>query len=380
MLFFALILFFGLAVFFNTLFVIVYNHLLSMMHESVIKKVVALVGLPTGTIAAFLLTIFWMNFEMSIISNGLIYVGGLVGWIIFLNRIMVRLNQKKEDWFRGNTEENIFEKPVDYSSISPLYFPILKLLEPINCVGKLQIHECELKLEDLPAEFEDYRILHMTDFHLHHTLRMEWFEFVIDQIKELKPDLILFGGDMISKYKHVDHVAYYLKKISAPDGVYFVRGNHDFWKAPHRLKRHAESAGYKLLSNDTASIKRNDATLNLIGLESPYIPLVESETKKLSSVPNPKIALVHTPESYHDTAELGADIALAGHTHGGQVRLPFFGTTICGCGVTHSYADGRSHIGEMKTWTSRGVGAFFPFRFRCKPELIVLNLKKKESS
>ena len=85
--------------------------------------------------------------------------------------------------------------------------------------------------------------------------------------------------------------------------------------------------------------------------------------------------LIHNPKVYREAEKIGCDFCLAGHTHGGQIRLPFFGTTIAACSMEEQYTHGRGRLGSMVTLTSNGIGGFWPFRIKCPPEILEITLR-----
>lgn len=374
------------AVFLNAVFVVVYNRYLAMMHESMIKKIVALAGLPMGSVVGIFAGIGihqnWFSLSIDIIIGAFSLFGlGIFCWILWQNNRL-----RKTRWAKARTEtlslrDQGGKTAVNYPAFPFIYQLILRLLEPLNQVDRLQLYHATLGPQELPGlgkGWENRKILHLTDWHLHSTLHPRWTEFLFSVIKREAPDLILFGGDFLSKYPHVNHVSNYLSMLQAPLGVYYVRGNHDFWKSPCRLRRFAEQAGWHLLSNRGVTLISNGDPLRLLGFETPYIPLTTAEELQLSDNDAPCLALVHTPEAYAAAERCGAQVALAGHTHGGQMRLPLLGTTICGCSVPRGLVDGQGRIRSMLTWTSRGAGAFFPLRLNCAPELIVFTIQSKQ--
>ena len=374
------LLFFLTALALNAVFVFVYNHYLAMMHESSIKKVVALGGLPSGTLLSLFLVAQTYWGPAGFVVPLLLWILSFLGVLILLAEFRLQYLRRRLRWFAPRTEVIPFPQgsPVPFSRYSALSRLVLWFLQPINQVGSLRVHHVRISPRELPGlkpDWNGYTIVHFTDWHLHHTLQPEWTEFVFGEIQRQKPDLILFGGDFLSKYPHVNHVQDYLSQLQAPDGVYFVRGNHDFWKSPTRLKRIAVNQGWRHLSNSGVVLQRGDSSLSIQGLESPYIPLGDAERLELLAFPEPRLCLVHTPEAYALAQEVGASIAIAGHTHGGQMRLPFFGTVLSGCGASRLLVDGPILHRGLRALTSRGVGAFFPLRVLCPPEFHVFHLE-----
>lgn len=367
----------------NAAFVVYYNRYLAMMHESSVKKVMALAGLPLGTLLGIAVACFVYSEAISGFLEIIVYSLAIAGVLICLMVAAADWHQYRNRWAVGTVERHDYQSIANQSAVNTRQFPahykfILQLLAPFNQVDQLLMHRVELTERELPgldAAWNGKKILHITDWHLHSTLHPTWTEFLLEAIQAEQPDVILFGGDFLSKYAHVEHIAAYLHQFKAPLGVYYVRGNHDFWKSPNRIKCLAKDAGWLLISNQAITILADGKPLTIMGFETPYVPLTTAEELALTATTGPRIALVHTPEAYPAAAACGAHLALAGHTHGGQMRLPFFGTTICGCSVPRAFADGQSRLGKMLTWTSRGAGSFFPLRINCRPELLIFTLR-----
>ena len=368
----------GLIAFFSVPFcaatVWVYNHFLAKMHESTLKKVIALVALPGGVglgVFCYSYYIQLHGFEQQLLFWSLMIPAGLI--CLTLSNAEARKGRTAESY--GSYEKvDLDRNMIGWERLSFPRRAFLRLLSPVNSVSRLRVYRMRMQMPDLPPEFEGYRVAHLTDIHIHPTLRREWYERVIHEVDDLEPDVILFGGDFVSKPKWMPAIPEFMEKLSAPDGVFFVRGNHDFWKGTHRSARLAERAGMRLLSNEGVVLRRESAEMSLAGFEAPYIALTESERARMEALPRPRLGLVHDPVAFPEAARTGCFLALAGHTHGGQVRLPGLGTTVAGTEVPLEYASGVSRMGEMVTVTSHGVGAFFPLRFLCPPEVTLVEL------
>ncbi len=357
------------------IFVWLYNRTLAHLHESLTKKFLALCGLPLGVLAGV---------YHGLAVGGLPVPGGppwvwrglaLVGAGAMV--AYVPLGLIKAGWMRGSRFRAAKPCPgaLNWAGLPWWGRPVLRALEPVNGVTRLRIHRREIEVPGLPEEFDGYRIVHLTDYHIHSTLGNEWYDHVAAEARGLKPDAILFGGDFISKPKHTPRIPRVMGTLRAPDGVFFVRGNHDFWKGPHRIARLAGQAGMKLLSNEGAVVRRGGASIAILGFETPYVAMTGAERDAMEALPRCRVGLVHMPEAFADAANLGCAVALAGHTHGGQVRLPLFGTTISSTAMGPLYASGVGRMGGTTTITSNGQGAFFPVRIMCPPEIVLVLLR-----
>lgn len=356
-------------------FVWFYNRVLSKMHESVMKKVVALATLPLGCVAG-LVGGFRLVGSDALAVERCVWMVGLLAGLVLVGRY-ARIGAIKGRLARDSR----FVRPrlaippaVCWEGLRPHWKPFLWLLRPVNCVGKLRIHRRRVRVPGLPPEFEGYRIVHLTDMHIHKTLTQAWYDGMVDEALAWRPDVLLYGGDFISKPDQISRIPGIMKRLAAPDGVYAVRGNHDFWKSPQRIARLARECGMRLLSNQGVVLRRGVAELALMGVEAPYVPMTGADRDRMERLPRSRIGLVHAPEGFAVAAELGCALAFGGHTHGGQVRLPLFGTTVSSTAAGPMVAEGVGLWGEMLTLTSHGQGSFFPLRFLCPPEIVVVEL------
>lgn len=215
------------------------------------------------------------------------------------------------------------------------------------------------------------KIAHLSDLHTHGLGHRERQMLAI--LEAEKPDLIVVTGDTLA-----DHGGSYpqcrevYEKLHAPLGVWVVRGNWENWKPLRRERAFYEAAGMHLLVNASAYVTPN---VWLVGLDDPY-----TGTPKLNSalqgVPPDafKIALFHSP-AYFDRVAGHANLCLSGHTHGGQVRLPFLNPLWlpAGCG---RYVEGWYEESGSQMYVSRGVGmSILPVRFLCRPELAFITVR-----
>ncbi len=228
------------------------------------------------------------------------------------------------------------------------------------------------------------KILHLGDIHFERHTRRE--KDLLQYIKELKPDLILFSGDILNlSYLH-DDLAWQgarslLKQIStlAPLGLYLVTGSPavDLEEIMPNL---LADLPVRLLENETVTIPAGDDQITIAGIHCTHYPFedgpaLEELTYAIQDQDRVRILLYHTPDLAPIAARLGYDLQLSGHTHGGQVCLPFYGALFTGSLYGKQFESGLYQMGEMKLYITRGIGlegAGAPrVRFLCPPEIIL---------
>ena len=253
----------------------------------------------------------------------------------------------------------------------------------------LEIYKYNVKSEDIPSEFDNFRIVQISD--LHNAEFGENNEKLLLMLKQADVDIIAITGDMIdSRDTDVDVAISFAQKAVNIAPVYYVNGNHEsrVLGEYEKLKQGLTDAGVTILENSSADITIGDETITLIGISDPtfQMELVDDTMEQnishqlMSVIPdndNYKVLLAHRPE-YFDVYAGNVDLVLSGHAHGGQFRIPFIGGLVApGQGFFPEYYEG-SHIKEnTEMIVSRGIGnSIIPFRINNKPEIIVAELTK----
>ncbi len=279
-----------------------------------------------------------------------------------------------------------------------------------NRTEAIETTNTDILLENLPQDFTDYRIGFISDLHLGECVTEEWIESAISTLNENKPDIVLIGGDLIwvadALYSQVglalrrkqacfgqdkgdierahylyESLADLLTVLSAPDGVFSVYGNHDGWLAPKACQKYLEARTVRLLCNNTVEIKRGAAQLSVTGVDDYWtgVPRLGAlaHARKSNEI---RVILAHNPDYISDlleTTNCDFDLALCGHTHGGQLKLPVFGAPFYNV-RDYRLAEGLfKHATGKYVYTTRGVGVVgLPIRINCPPEVSILTLKQ----
>lgn len=278
-----------------------------------------------------------------------------------------------------------------------------------------------LPIGSLPKEFDGVRIIQISDLHHTHGKSKKFLDRVAQKIAECTPDLILFTGDLIC-YSHIeepDILQQFLKKLRAPLGTYAIFGNHDYAefvslagdntyrkvqeqippiiKGFYRLfSKPSTTAGdpevvepirpnkdlialyqesaITVLHNDTIKIGSANAYIQLTGLGD--IAAKQCLPHKAFSNVNPQfptIVLSHNPDSYSQLAYYPGDLLLFGHTHGGQVNIPYIWQKITDI-QDKRFKSGLFYLNKRFLYINRGLGAPFSFRWFAPPEITLFTL------
>lgn len=192
---------------------------------------------------------------------------------------------------------------------------------------RLRVREFPVVVDRLPAAFDGYRILHVSDIHLGPLCHRDTLRAAFARARTLAPDLVCVTGDVVDTPNcDLDFWIPELRALTAPDGVLAILGNHDRHSGTTRVAGALASTHWRLLRNECATIRRGDAALHLLGVEDDnYDESVAALDRVAASRPDEAvaIALIHHPILFDRTAALGIPLTLAGHTHGGQLALPF---------------------------------------------------------
>lgn len=232
------------------------------------------------------------------------------------------------------------------------------------------------------------RILHLGDIHVERITNRE--RQLIELTKSLKPDLILFSGDFLNlSYlrdpKAQEACRWLLRQITAPLGVYAVSGSPAV-DLDGLVPKLLEGMPWHWLCDEKVTIEHNGQTVDVVGMVCTHKPFLDGpKLMNILDLPgfktNPAglnkftILLYHTPDLAPDAAELGVDMQLSGHTHGGQVRLPFHGALFAASLYGKAFESGRRQLDGLTLYVTRGIGmeggGAPRVRFLCPPEIIL---------
>lgn len=256
----------------------------------------------------------------------------------------------------------------------------------------LTVERVLLSLENLPKEIDGLKIAFLSDLHiLPSGFGVEIAERAVLLANQFEPDIVLLGGDLVHWCGAVPHLIPVLRRLRSRYGIFSVLGNHDHhcpWRykrpAPwggkplsvHEWKEALERAKVKLLVNGSVSLKIKGAEFWLVGVDDAYTGR-DDLAKALKGVPKDAFAILlsHSPDIVDDPNIQRIPLVLSGHTHGGQIILPFLGPFLAPCRDKFRRAQGLTKIGNTWLYVSRGISAGLPMRFRCPPEVTLLILK-----
>ncbi|HEY2934526.1 MAG TPA: metallophosphoesterase [Acidobacteriota bacterium] len=245
----------------------------------------------------------------------------------------------------------------------------------------LETASIEIVLPRLPREFEGFRILFLSDLHLFND--SAYTQKVRDHVARVNADIAAIAGDFMDMHaterETLDQLRILLPAFQRFQKIYAVKGNQD----STRLMLELEKLGIRVLRGERDILKRGNATLGIAGVSSPFSETALNRSLQqmhagAKPLPDCQILLSHSPDVVLRESSRKADLILAGHTHGGQIRLPWIGPLLTRTRLGRRYASGSFTFGSTQLFITRGVGTtYVPLRLLCPPEIVMITLRSK---
>jgi uncharacterized protein len=234
------------------------------------------------------------------------------------------------------------------------------LLEPVL----IEPYWLRIKKLGINGKSVSRRIVHLTD--VHHKGNRAYLQNVVNTVNSIAPDFVCFTGDLVEKKAYLVEALEILSLIKCP--IYGVPGNHDYWSGASfdTITRYFEATGGAWLVDRSVLIR--DGSIQIVGATGEQTQLPEPESAGVK-----RLLLVHYP-LFSDKVYDSFDLVLAGHSHGGQIRLPFIGALFLPSRVG-PYEVGLYQTQAGPLYVNPGIGTFLvPIRLWCRPEVTVVEL------
>ncbi len=248
---------------------------------------------------------------------------------------------------------------------------------PFNQIFDLAVESIDLPVPGLPPALDGYRIAHLSDLHLTGHVHPDFSRYAVERSTLWQPDMMVLTGDIIDYQPCIDWLPEIFAQASARDGCFFVLGNHDTRIVDASQTREAmDQAGWTDLGSRT--VKQNLSTVPtlLIGNEYPWFGRPQVIPDGCESF---RLLLSHTPDQIGWARQNNVTLMLAGHTHGGQGRLPLLGPILSPSFHGSRYASGDFYKPPTTMHVSRGLSGTHLLRINCRPELSLLTLRAIDS-
>ena len=241
----------------------------------------------------------------------------------------------------------------------------------------IKLKRIELKFENLPFEFDGYRILQLSDPHV--DFLAETWNTALELISDEQVDLCVLTGDYRRRISGpFEHILPSFEKLMARsrarNGVYAILGNHDCADMVEAF----ENLGIDVLVNETRTLRKGAARIHVTGTDDVHYYYTDAARAALEAAPvGFKIALIHSAELAGVAADAGFSLYLAGHTHGGQVCLPGGKPIITHLSCHRRYVSGLWRHRSMIGYTTTGIGvSVLPVRFNTRGEVVLITLRR----
>lgn len=249
---------------------------------------------------------------------------------------------------------------------------------PLNQSLTVDVHEKELRVPRLPAELDGLRVAHLSDWHLYGRIGKPFFVRAAELVNEARPDIVLCTGDIVETIACWEWLPDVFGRIRAEFGSYFVFGNHDIRIDADESRRRLAALGMVDVGGRWHTVRVRGVDLHLAGNERPWIRQAADPAAcpAIGSRPSLKVLLAHSPDQYPWAKRHDFDLMLAGHVHGGQIRIPPVGPLLAPSRFGVRYASGTFYESPTVLHVSRGLSSKLPLRVFCPPELTTLVLRK----
>lgn len=287
---------------------------------------------------------------------------------------------------KKDTDENFVDTDKNNNSLRKFFFIFILLIVLIVIYSRyiattgIFIKEYPIKSSNITQEFNGFKIAHFSDFHYGRTSFIDELKELVKEINLTKPDMIVFTGDFIDRdinitSKELSLIIEQLKKLDCDYGKYYVIGNHD--EKYDKYNEMFDSAGFINLNDNYDIIynKKNE-TILLTGLSTnKNFSFLEDVFKDKTY--NYKINIMHYPDYFDSIKKYNYDLVLAGHSHDGQIRLPFYGAIITPDNAKKYYKS-YYKIDNTDLYISSGIGtSTINFRLFNRPSFNLYRLMKK---
>lgn len=236
----------------------------------------------------------------------------------------------------------------------------------------------ELRVKDLPPAFEGFSIAHLSDLHIGALTPEAWGHRWVRAANAFNADIAVVTGDMVTSGTvfHED-IARVVSGLRAREGVFVSMGNHDYFGEGEPLVTLLGESGARVLRNEGVMLTRGDARLYLAAIDDTWTRRADLDLT-LAARPEgvPCVLLAHDPEMFPKAAARGVDVTLSGHTHGGQIAVPFLAKRFSFATLAHTFNLGVYRDGDATLYVHPGLGTTGPpIRLGAAPAVVKLTLR-----
>jgi len=239
------------------------------------------------------------------------------------------------------------------------------------------------KLPGLPAAFDGFKLAHVSDLHRSNVVSLGYIERHLDLAANLGADMVILTGDYVTgKAGYVHSLGPALERLAAALPTYAVLGNHDHWNGAETIEKRLRDSGIRMLDNTATKIERGSAHFWLLGTDDLMVGADDlGAAMRAAGEDSVRVLITHNPDSIEEVADAGIDLMLCGHTHGGQVAVPFIGPLIVPSNYGRRFAAGAFRVKATQLYGNRGLGLISPpVRLGVPPEVALITLHRASAA
>jgi len=254
-------------------------------------------------------------------------------------------------------------------------------------IDRIDVTRIVLPVRGLPPALEGLNACQISDFHVDRDEDMERLESAVALINRHRPDFVFLTGDYFSgpstMRRYIGAFRRALSELRPAIGAFAVAGNHDHWSSYERIAEALTGAGVQILANESRRLRIRDQSLVVVGVDDLWSRRAEP-SRAFADVRSDECAIVlaHNPDTAIYLRHLSPGVVLSGHTHGGVVRIPFYGSPIRSIlRIGPQFYAGLNRYDNFYIYTNRGLGTFWVrIRINCRPEISRFHFARLDDS
>jgi uncharacterized protein len=244
---------------------------------------------------------------------------------------------------------------------------------PFNQCFQVDFAERVLKLPQIPPDWDGLKILHLSDLHFCGTPDRSFYQCVIERCLGWDADIVALTGDFVDTDRHHRWIVPILGRLRWKVAALAILGNHDAWREAGLVRRRLRRLGVHVLETCWKMLDVRGHPMVVFGHEGPWFAAPDVGGCPAAGF---RLCLSHTPDNLPWAKHHRVDLMLAGHVHGGQIRLPLVGSIFVPSKYSRRYDGGTFRDGTTVMHVTRGLAGEVPLRYNCRPEATLVVLER----
>ena len=242
-------------------------------------------------------------------------------------------------------------------------------------LDEIDVARINLPVRGLPSALEGVVACQLSDLHVDRDEDLERLLLAVDAVNAQRPDMVFLTGDYFTgpetMRRYLEGFREAIRGLKPRLGVFAVAGNHDHWSSVERINDALGQAGVRVLANESHRLRVRGESLLVVGIDDLWSRRAEPSRAFSQVRPGEcTVVLAHNPDTAIYTRHLHPGVMLSGHTHGGVVRLPFYGSPLKLLRIGKQFYAGLNRYRDFYIYTNRGLGTYWlRIRINCRPEV-----------